>query len=374
VETSVDVTVGAPKARAKRWAMSLLLASLLLGPTIATEWWAHGSVNTLYAYLEAGSTHPDAKMLLFESVLRSEGCPSLVALGTSKTGRIIGRPHIGGQAVETGGGRIPSIFNYSLKSTRGTEMLAIWHFMQARGCTPKHLLVEAWPIVVNVDDKWRDNLLPYLDLATLGALPDGTVEAKGWSAEKVTEALTYGRLLLHRRRGELQTALLDRLPKWMRGARAVTKPKQPNRDGQLWRGTSYAMTDKNKASVEEKMRAKAARDELVFAFNPIEAEALIALRDAVVASDTKLVLHAPPISEMYREVFSHPDIKDPWCTLRRRLEASTVIFHDDFDADNFEMKDFSDWAHMNKLGAKRYVTGLLASIRDGQGRVGTWCE
>jgi len=358
----------------KRWVKGLLLAALLAGPTAAAEWWAHGSVDRLFPYIEAGSTHADAKMLLFEAVLHEVGCPSMIALGTSKTGRIVGRPIFEDQAIEANGGRIPSLFNYSLKSTRGTEMLAIWRFIQASGCTPDHLLVEAWPIVINADDKWRDNLLPYLDAGTLAALPDGALAAKGWGLKEATEALTYGRLFVHRRRGELQTALLDWLPAWMRGQRDVAVPERANRDGQLWRGTDHALTTKNEAGVRVKMEKKAERDKLVFAANPVEVEAMVALRDAVVASGAGLVLHAPPISAMYREVFSAPEIKDPWCALRKRLETPEVVFHDDFDGEGFGMKHFSDWAHMNKKGAKRYATRLLESARNGRGRAGTWCE
>ena len=101
---------------------------------------------------------------------------------------------------------------------------------------------------------------------------------------------------------------------------------------------------------------------------------MLTLRDAITASGAKLIFHAPPITDMYLESFDRPEVKPDWCLLRERLEAPGVLFHDDFDGADFKPKDFSDWAHLNKAGARRYLKRVLKSAREGSGRPGTWCE
>ncbi len=253
------------------------------------------------------------------------------------------------------------------------------------------MFVELTPVFLNSTRGGRVHDPALLHWADFPALPAGFREAAGYSLQELAELLTYERLFVKRRRLELQQVLLEDTglgdALLSDGAReALDRRKKPPKPRELFtaeelpthghvRGVpKRRLTRKRFARERAKWKREAARGKFTHGYADFEFEAMRALVRKARESESKVVLHAPPSTVIYREIVEQGGHREPYCALVRELTGDGRLpYFPAFDAKGFGRLLFSDWLHLNPKGAEQYVDRLFAAVRTGEYPPDTWC-
>jgi hypothetical protein len=325
-----------------------------------------------------GGTHADLKM----DVFRARGdCPQVVTLGSSVSDRSLRSDFIEGKSLGAGQ-TIRAPFNFAFPSQRATNMLPLWRFIQNSGCVPRYLLVELSPMVLNGAKGGTPHDRALLDGSLLLSLPFGLAEARGYSLREIAELLTLERLVLQRRRKELSGLLFGatpevattsqgsdgRLAKKERAKKPKLLGRRLRRDGSMGSVPNARLDRPGAVKAERKKRDKNLLNGVsVHETSNLELAALRLLVQEAHAAGSIVVLHTPPVTQIYIDMLKGIDELNKWCEVVKAWSIPEgVPWLYQFDSDEYTNSDFDDWDHLNRQGSKRYAERLTNAIRTGQ--------
>ncbi len=361
---SAEVENNRPPARI--WARRLGYAALLLLPLIAVEAAVWRSVPALLPTMRKYDAASDTKKMLIK---HPPGCPDLIAMGTSLTDRTIVGRYMNNKRLEKVY-RVTYAFDFAMGAVRADTMLAQWRWLQNQGCTPRYVVVELTPLIINSggDSEVHDESL--LDLETYLGMPDGLTKIRKYDLATLAELFTYDRLLIKRRRKEL----MKRASQWIGLEKKPAERPHPV-DGQL-RGIPNHRLKGKRLKRETRRRERMTRSGVFDpTLGPLQMAAYETLLDEVQASGARLLLHSPPVTPLYRRLFEKAGDKTQWCEVvaKYRSRPKTEWFNQ-LTSDDYALDQFNDWVHLNQRGARRYARNFRKAVFSGTFPHDTYCD
>jgi len=342
------------------------LAALLLGPLATGELWVRGQLDRLYPFLTRSARWPDAKMMLLERA----GCPQVLALGSSVTNRTLVAPLVKNEALPFAWGEAPveSVFAFGLNGARMTHLYGAWRHVDAGGCTPAFVFIEVLPGVLNGRGVSRVLLRPFLDAATAWNMPRGFAREARLDALDVLEAATWGRLVLPRLRAPLLAAWIA---SWKASApRAARLPL----DGMIRPLSRQDLVGEKFAAQRAKRLRITERGEYRVRPSMVQVRALRKLMEGAAAAGSRVILHSPPVTSIYRKIVDQTNGHRVFCRLYEEVAARDgVAWAWFYDGRGFAGRDFMNWNHLNSAGGKRYVRKLFRDVRRHALATSGWC-
>ncbi len=351
------MTVLSPRnARRTRWFRALFFTLLLLGPTVFAEALAIRSLDELYPFIRGYTDAADTKSLILARV----GCPDLLSLGTSQSDHTINQHYLEGQELD---GAIGRVFNFAIAGERGVNMYAIWRHVAASGCTPRVVVVEAGPAVINSEVGGYLHDAPFLGAGTMLAIPSGYFAERGYGLAEIVELATFDRLFIKRRGEKITEAVLD----WAGWKPSPKTKKRPviRPDGRITGLPNKRLDEKRYATERKKRRRLHRRGKTPYLFAEAEAEGVERLIEAATASGSRVILHSPPTTRIYQEIIEEAGGDVRWCAWHRKLRSrDDVEWFSEFSGEGYGRKDFHDYIHVNRRGARKYVRRLLEAANE----------
>jgi len=312
------------------------------------------SPRQLWTALHTYESAADMKRML---MVERGGCPELLALGTSLSDRTITGRHMDGKRMERDF-RVQYSFDFAVGHMRPEGMLAQWRWLQERGCTPRYVVVELSPVVLNENGALKAHDPPLMDLLTFAAMPDGFAQSRGYDYAAVAQLLTYDRLLSFRRRKELVRWAGQRLG-MLEEVQRIAYPS----DGQLRRVPTRRMGSVSLAKEGRKQRRRARRGKFKHGTGRVQLAAMDMLTDAINATDARLIFHTPPVLPLYRDEIERQGGMAGWCAVVRTYrERPGIEWFNQYGATDYSNRLFSDWVHLNRRGARLYARNFRLAV------------
>ena len=354
---------GSPFSRGRRALRSLVLLLLLFGPLTAAELWARGQLDLLYPYIVDRAYWSETKVLLLERA----GCPQVLGLGSSVTNRTFAKMLAEGEQLvfADGPGPVEAMFAFGLVGGRMSQLYGAWRHIAARGCVPDYLFLEVTPVLIRKKRANAAAYKPYLDAMTLWHLPDGFVAEVGLDRDRAFELVTWDRSLLSRLRVEFLRAFRESL-----GLQPFTGSREPLAlDGAVMQPLGYTLLE-GRFEKERRKRSKGAKSgRYDVTLSEVHAASLPALVAEASAAGATVVLHTPPVTSIYRNIGAKAGGNDALCDLYRDVtRGGSVLWHFAYDSNGYGAAHFTDWVHLNRDGAQRYIGQLFAAVRSGKYR------
>jgi hypothetical protein len=342
----------------RRMLRSVALLVLLFGPLLVVEIWARGQLDFLYPYIRTRPYWSETKLMLLERA----GCPQVLGLGSSITNRVVVQPLARGQTLPIVGEPQPieSMFAFGMVGARMTLLYSAWRHIEASGCVPAYLLVEVSPGVVRMKSGRPRYYRPFLDLQTLWHLPSGFAPRAGLETADLFEFTTWHRLLVYRLRSELRRAVIEGL-----GFEPVSvKEATPKLDGVLSKPVNDTLLDGEYERTRTAMNERAALGTFDTILSSVHSRALQQLISEASAAGSHVILHTPPVTQIYRDINAKYGGREALCALQREFAGKAgVQWHWAYGETGYGPDVFSDWVHLNEDGASQYLSSLFAAIR-----------
>jgi hypothetical protein len=358
------------QARYRRTLRAMLGLMLLLGPLLGVELFMRQQVHWLRPVLRKYSFSMDMKLLF---LAHRGACPDLVTLGTSLTDQDLPPRYLAGKRL--GDATIDDPFDFAAAEVRATNMLAQYRWLRRSGCKPEWIVVEVSPIAINGEHGGRTHDPVLMSARAQLGMPDGFAELRGYTIAEQLELATYERLLIHRRRQQIADRAINQFGAelWFLSEteraeapprKPMTEPSQLEFDGKLT-GLGKSLTASTWAAEARKRRRFYENGTYHWRSNEPEQQAIETLAREAAAEGVGVILHAPPVTALYHAEMSPllgitPDFE----AFTRDLailadELPNVVWHDAHTDPSFELADFTDWVHLSKRGAERYVEALI---------------
>lgn len=350
-----------PATRSQGWlrriglvVRALVLATLLIGPSVALEVWAEHQVGLVPQMMRGYRYRLEAKRVLFRAV----GCPTTMVVGTSMTEYALNSASITPYRKQTGDASFEPIFDFAAPGTRPLAMLGVWRWVHDQGCAPKYLFIEATPIILNVS-RGENFERAYLDLRMQLEVAEERFEHPDYTLKYRAELATWWRSFVYRNR--------EPIVQYLKGRLGMRKPLPPlkslPRDGQV------------KPTNPRKLNAKTMRNERRFRMNNFKkgkfkykyikaySDAILTLAQEAEAAGTKAIIHTPPVPGLFHELMPLIGAAEPFCTFyEEAYKMPGINWYSEYGRDDLPVSEFSDWLHLNRDSAPRYATRILSAV------------
>jgi len=340
------------------------LAALLLAPLVLAEQLTLDSVRLLYPYLTNPREWPDAKLL----ILRRVGCPQVLAIGSSITDRTLMRATTRGRRLRLAGddlAPVTRLFSFGLHGQRGSLMYATWRHVYTSGCVPPFVFVEMTPSVLRRGRGAISQYAPLMTAPTLLLEPSGFMAEHRFRVRQLAEFATWDRLLVYRQRDRLARALVERA-----GLRPSSgDDRRFAADGRIKKRVTRDLTG-GRYERERRHRTRLKQEgRLEYGVSLVHLAAIRNLVREARAAGSHVVVHTPPATAIYRDIIADFGSAEAWCEINRAWTRDPEIdWYSAYDGEGYERQDFSDWVHLNRQGAYRYVERLFDAVNAGEFR------
>lgn len=360
-----------PAARAARALLGLVL---LLGPLLSVELLMRQQIAWLRPAFNTYRVWTDMKLMFIE---QRDRCPDAVVLGTSLSDHSLPPHHLAER--ELAGDEIDDPFDFAMAEARATTMLALYRRLRAEGCEPESIFVEVTPVVINGEHGGHTHDSALMSARAQLGMPDGFARLRDYDIADQLELATYDRLFIHRRRQQIVDRAIRQFAaeRWLMTAEERDKAghaskRRPKRrpklewHGKLTRIRKHGMSKAAWSKEERRRRGYYARGVYKWHDNDVEREALTTLVREAAADGVRVVVHAPPVSSLYRRLAGQLGMTADFELFTREVEAlagelPNVVWHNSFYDPSYERQDFFDWVHLSNGGGKRYVNQLFAA-------------
>jgi hypothetical protein len=339
----------APSGLVRRIVRGLVLAALLLAPSIALERWARGETD-LIAYFQDGYRYQlDAKQLMFQHV----DCPAAVTMGTSMTEGSLNAGSI--EPYSRTDRSFSPIFAFAAPGTRPLAMLGLWRWIADSGCVPRTLFVEVTPVILNIA-RGEDFERPFMDWRMQLDIPEERFARDPYTIRYRFELATWWRSFVYRNREPILKYLSARLGK---GKRLPPVDPIPS-DGKLYETSTAQLAGPALEAHYRETRRTFEKGEFKYVFSPSYTEAIRLLVEEAAAAGTRVVLHTPPM--LFHETMEMIGATKPFCDFYDEMTArGGVTWYSEYRRE-VPSTDFFNWLHVNRGGAERYAARLLAAV------------
>jgi hypothetical protein len=355
------------RARVLRAMLGLVL---LLGPLLCVELFMREQVRWLRPVLRKYTYSLDMKLLF---LAHRGACPDLVTLGTSLTDQDLPPKFLAGQRL--GDDAIDDPFDFAAAEVRATNMLAQYRWLRRSGCKPEWIVVEVSPIAINGEHGGRTHDPALMSARAQLGMPDGFAELRNYTIAEQLELATYERLLIHRRREQIADRAINQLGAelWFMSeaeraeapeVKPMLAPTNLEFDGKLT-GLGKSLTKSSWAAEERKRRRFYEAGTYHWLNNDPEQQAITTLVREAAAEGVGVIIQAPPVTALYHaEMSPMLGIEPDFQAFSRELDAladelPNVVWYDAHTDPRYELADFTDWVHLSKRGAPRYVEALI---------------
>lgn len=364
-----------PRPPAARVLRALLGLILLLGPLLGVELFMREQIHWLRPVLRKYTFSIDMKLLF---LAHRDGCPDLVTFGTSLTDQDLPPRYLTGKRLANT--KIEDPFDFAAAEIRATNMLAQYRLLRRAGCKPAWIVVEVSPIAINGEHGGRTHDPALMSARAQLGMPDGFAALREYTIAEQLELATYERLLIHRRRAQIADRAINQLEAelWFlsEAERAKAKPRKPMTeptklefDGKLT-GLGKSLKQSTWAAEERKRRRFYENGTYHWLNNDTEQQAIMMLVREAAAEGVGVILQAPPVTALYHaEMSPMLGITPDFEAFELELEAladelPNVVWHDAHADPSYELAHFTDWVHLSKRGARRYVAELIDASND----------
>lgn len=350
-----------------------VLALLLFGPVIGANFLARSQLELLYPHLANEGLLPglavEAKLMLLERA----GCPQVLTLGSSLTSHSLAPEYVRGRSLlfDSKSRPIETFFSFGIKGARAVLLYGIWRHVRVQGCVPDYVFVEVSPTILAEHAMNAPMYAAILGLETLSKLPDGTLAYLGLQPINFIDNATLQRLFVYRRRVVVRAAVAELFaltPPQLRQPLPLDGAIKPPRENDL--GESRGLR-------ERKLRTRdAATGQYDRTVSALEIEALRRLIVDIREAGSRVVLHTPPLSDIYSDVVDDAPGNDNFREMRTKIETALAKdLPEPHSAEldwywcyggDYQPTDFADWVHMNKTGGRRYASNLLKAVQSGR--------
>lgn len=339
----------------------LLLLALLFGPLVGVELWSRGQLELLYPLYSVPRmmTSIDSKLMLLERA----GCPEVLSFGSSISDHALLADAALGKELRFGDRRQPisRFFSFTLNGAKATHVYGVFRQIRAQGCVPDYIFMELSELILNS----AQGPIAYravLDAGTIWNLPHDFGRSIGLDAVKLIDFATLMRLFIYRNRTIIQATFLE----WV-----GLQPRSPTRplalDGHIYPPAKVGLSGQNLEREREKHFRPAAKKKIEIRVDRFELAALKLLIEEATRAGSKVVLHTPPMSEIFYELLVRRGTRDQFS--RSRAEINAAIGADAHDVDWYWCYDepfpneyFTDFVHMTGVGGSQYTTVLLEAV------------
>ncbi len=340
----------------KRIARGLVLAVLLLAPSIALEFWLRHETGLL-PYLEDGYRYQlESKLIMFDHV----DCPSSIAMGTSMTEVSLNAATFDPYAKATGDKQFDPIFTFAAPGTRPIAMLAIWRRIRDTGCTPKFLFVEVSPVILNAErGEEFERMYMSFDIQK-DVLPE-RFDRSPYTFRYRVDLATWWRSFTYRNR--------EPILKYLSALFGFSKPLPPidpiPPDGKVHVTATRGLEGSALNGVYQSTKKIFDKKEFKYSFTPSYPHALLLLAEEAKAAGTTIVFHTAPVPAMFHEFMDSIGATKPFCDFYDDVHARGIRWYSEHRAVR-PASEFSDWLHVNVRGAIGYTGRMLAAVASGQ--------
>jgi hypothetical protein len=341
-----------PPARrglARQIVRGLLLAALLLAPSIALETWARGETDLIPYFQDGYRYQLDAKQLMFEHV----ACPATVTMGTSMTEGSLNAASI--EPYSRTDRSFSPIFAFAAPGTRPLAMLGLWRWIAGTGCVPRTLLIEVTPVILNIA-RGEDFERPFMDWRMQLDIPEERFARDPYTIRYRVELATWWRSFAYRNREPILKHLSAKLGKAKRLPPVAPIPS----DGKLYETSTDQLSGPALAAHYQQTRQTFVKGEFKYIFSPSYTRAIRLLVEEAEAAGTRVVLHTPPM--LFHEMMEMIGATKPFCDFYDEMTArSDTRWYSEYRRE-LPSTDFFNWLHVNRGGAERYASRLLTAV------------
>ncbi len=324
----------------------------MFAPSIALEVWARNEIELVPYFQDGYRYRLEAKKLMFDRI----DCPNAIAMGTSMTEVAINDGTVAPYERATGDRSYSPMFAFASPGTRPLAMLGIWRWLDARGCHPKTLFIEVTPVIMNID-RGEDFERSFMDWRMQLDIPEERFELADYDLRFRFDLATWWRSYAYRNREPIVHYLGAEL--------GIAKPKPPiamPMDGNLHVTTDKGLSGSALAAHYRTTRNTFLKREFKYRYTPSYATAILLIVEEAQAAGTKVVLHTPPVPEMFHEFMMMIDATRPYCDFYDAATARPdVHWYTEHRRQGVPTTQFSDWLHLNREGAIQYAARLFAA-------------
>lgn len=353
------------RSRKRQIARALVLTFLLVGPAVTLEVWARNQVG-LVPYLQHDYRHRlDGKKLLFKQI----PCPKTVVLGTSMTEVALNASSIAPYQAQTGDHSFEPIFAFAAPGTRPIAMHGVWRWIQDQGCTPKYVFIEATPVILNIA-RGEDFERAFLDLPMQLDVSEDRFDREPYDYRFRADLATWWRSFAYRNREPIVRFLQKKY-----GKEKLATLKTIPKDGKLKATSTRELTGKFLRSQHRNNLPKFQKRKFKYEFSPSYSNAILALAKEARNDGAQAIIHTPPVPAMFHEFMDIIGANEPFCELYNKARSiPDVQWYSEYNRTDISGTEFSDWLHVNHVGAERYAKRILSAVASSNLPVDPYCE